>query len=83
MASEERTWLLAHLRDQAATLASMADTAVGSAGSEHDLIAFRDQVFVIKETLLTLDVPGTLLSRDEWSDARPEAEVEESERRRV
>lgn len=82
MAGDERTWLLAHLRDQATTLASMADAAVESAGSEQALIAFRDQVFVIKETLGTLDVPGALVSRDEWSEAAPRVSTE-SERRRI
>lgn len=82
MASGERTWVLSHLRDQAAALTAMADAAVESGGSDHELIALRDQVFVIKETLGTLDVPGALLSHDEWSDARPD-ETAESEHRKV
>lgn len=67
MDSSERAWLLAHLNDQAATLSRMADEAATHAGPEERLIAIRDQVFVIKETLGTLEVPYALVSRDEWS----------------
>lgn len=69
MDASERAWLLTHLNDQAATLSRMVDEATADAASEQRLIAIRDQVFVIKETLGTLEVPYALASRDEWSRA--------------
>ncbi|MFA4928869.1 MAG: hypothetical protein WC558_10155 [Patulibacter sp.] len=69
MDASERAWLLMHLHDQAATLLKMADEAKRDVASEERLIAIRDQVFVIKETLGTLEVPHALASRDEWSRA--------------
>jgi hypothetical protein len=69
MDASERAWLLTHLHDQATALAKMADEATRDAASEERLIAIRDQVFVIKETLGTLEVPYALASRDEWSRA--------------
>ncbi len=69
MDESERAGLLTHLNDQAVILARMTAEAAGDATSEEQLIAIRDQVFVIKETLGTLDVPYALSSRDEWSRA--------------
>lgn len=66
---EERDWLLAHLQDQAATLVTMADSAAGRPGSAERLIAVRDQMFAITETLGTLEVPHALDSRADWSAA--------------
>ncbi len=67
MDASERAWLLRHLNDQAATLSRIVSEAATDGASDERLVAIRDQVFVIKETLGTLGVPYALASRDEWS----------------
>ncbi len=69
MDASEQAWLLRHLEDQATTLSRMANDAAREVASDERLIAIRDQVFAIKETLGTLEVPYALASRDEWSRA--------------
>jgi hypothetical protein len=67
MSPSDREWLLGHLRDQATILARAVDAAAQDPESTERLIAVRDQVFCMKETLGTLGVPHALVSRDEWS----------------
>jgi hypothetical protein len=62
--SDSRPHLLQHLDEQARALADM------TTASEDDmaaLIAIRDQVFVIRETLATLGVPHATSANDAWN----------------
>lgn len=64
MAPSDRAWLLAHLLQQVEHLADLAH-AIGP--HDDDLVALRDQVFVIRETLDTLGVPHALVSNVDWN----------------
>ncbi len=63
---DTRERLLDHLDEQAHILAEMTGAARQSDDMSR-LLAVRDQVFVIRETLATLGVPHSLLSNDTWT----------------
>jgi hypothetical protein len=67
--ARDRAWLLTHLRDQVSHLAALIDSGGAGAGDELDLIALRDQIFVIRETLDSLAVPHALSSNGDWNIA--------------
>lgn len=69
MEDNGRADLLEHLVQQSRTLLDMTETAQSQSADASRLVAVRDQVFVIKETLGSLEVPYALVSRDEWSEA--------------
>jgi hypothetical protein len=64
----DRAWLLTHLQDQVSHLAALVDSG-GAGADELDLIALRDQIFVIRETLDSLAVPHSLASNWDWNIA--------------
>ena len=61
-----REGLLEHLDQQAHALAEMTGAAKQSDDMSR-LLAVRDQVFVIRETLAALGVPHSLLANDTWT----------------
>jgi hypothetical protein len=58
VSARDREWLLTHLRDQIEHLSALAHSAGARAGDDVDLVALRDQIFVIRETLDTVAVPA-------------------------
>jgi hypothetical protein len=69
MPQQESEWLLAHLSDQVRHLAASADAARHHPGDLDRLIAVRDEVFSIRETLQTLGIPHALVSNADWNRA--------------
>jgi hypothetical protein len=69
MPEHDRDWLLAHLNDQARGLAALADSAHRHPADLDQLVAVRDQVFVMRETLDTLGVAHALVSNADWNRA--------------
>lgn len=67
--ARDRAWLLTHLQDQVSHLAVLVDSDGAGAGDEPDLIALRNQIFVIRETLDSLAVPHALSSNADWNIA--------------
>lgn len=68
MASSDRAWLVGHLREQVEHLADLT-RAIGAHAGDDDLVALRDQVFVVRETLDSLGVPHALVSNVDWNRA--------------
>lgn len=62
--TDTRQRLLRHLGEQAS---SLADMTVAAEDDMDTLIAIRDQVFVIRETLATLGVPHATSGNDVWN----------------
>jgi hypothetical protein len=56
-----------HLQDQVSHLVALMDSGGAGAGDELNLIALRDQIFVIRETLDSLAVPHALSSNEDWN----------------
>jgi hypothetical protein len=69
MAQHEREWVLAHLSDQARHLAATTDATRHHPGEPDRLVAVRDEVFTIRETLDTLGVPHALVTNADWNQA--------------
>jgi hypothetical protein len=69
MPQDDRDWLLAHLSEQAGTLAAMTDAARRRPDEPERLVSVRDQVFTIRETLDTLGVPHALVDNADWNRA--------------
>lgn len=59
--------LAAHLHDQARYVAELTLAAQARPRDRDALIAIRDELFVMRETLDTLGVPGALTSNVEWN----------------
>ena len=66
---EDRAWLLHHLAEQARHVQALIDDARAHPDDADKLLAVRDEVFMIRETLDTLGVPHALDGNDEWSRA--------------
>jgi hypothetical protein len=69
MPQHERESLLAHLSDQVRHLAATTDAARHHPGEPDRLLAVRDEVFTIRETLDTLGVPHALVTNADWNRA--------------
>jgi hypothetical protein len=69
MTAPDREWLMSHLHEQIAHLSALARSTDGSEDDRASLLALRDQIFVIRETLDTLGVPHARASNTDWNRA--------------
>jgi hypothetical protein len=69
MPQDDHEWLLAHLSDQVGHLATLVDIARQHPAEPDKLVAVRDEVFTIRETLDTLGVPHALVTNADWNRA--------------
>ena len=67
--ADDRQWLVRHLNDQARHLQTLTLKALRDPEDSSTLIAVRDAVFTMRETLDTLDVPHALVTNAEWNRA--------------
>jgi hypothetical protein len=67
--ADDRQWLVKHLNDQARHLQTLTMEALRDPEDSSTLIAVRDAVFTMRETLETLDVPHALVTNAEWNRA--------------
>lgn len=66
MTDADRRWLLGHLDDQAHYVAALTRYARDHASESDVLLRVRDEVFTVRETLDTLEVPHALVSNHDW-----------------
>lgn len=66
MTDAERRWLLDHLDGQARYVATLTRYARDHASEPEVLLRVRDEVFTLRETLDTLEVPDALIDNDGW-----------------
>jgi hypothetical protein len=71
MATDERSWLLRHLVEQARYVATLTEWARDNASDADVLLRVRDEVFTLREALDTLGVPDATSSNDEWRHVPP------------
>jgi primase-polymerase (primpol)-like protein len=67
--ADDRQWLVRHLNDQARQLQTLTMEALRDPEDASTLIAVRDEVFTMRETLDTLGVPHALVTNAEWNVA--------------
>ena len=60
--ADDRQWLLKHLNDQARDLQTLTAEALRDPEDSSTLNAVRDEVFTMRETLDTLDIPHALVT---------------------
>jgi hypothetical protein len=59
--------IAAHLHDQARYVAELTFAAQADPRNRDKLLAIRDQLFLMRETLDALGVPGALTTNVEWN----------------
>jgi hypothetical protein len=67
MRSEDLSRLLAHLHDQAQHVTELTVRARSHPDDREHLVAIRDELFTMRETLDTLGVPDALVTNAEWN----------------
>ena len=67
--TENREWLTGHLVEQAALVLRLSQAAASRPDDTSLLLSVRDEVFALRETLDTLEVPLARSSNLEWNKA--------------